>query len=61
MVEDDEGPAASDVGGIIGKTLGLKPLDFGFKFTETRIDFVGQFLVALMLRCQAVELGLDGV
>src|SRR6266851_10091127 len=47
MIEDDKGPATRDVGGVIGLTLGLKPLDLGFKLAETRIDFVGQFLRAL--------------
>src|SRR6267378_265900 len=27
MVEDDEGPTTGDVGGIVGLTLGLQPLD----------------------------------
>ena len=44
MVEDDESPAARDVGGIIGLPLGLQPLDLGLKLAETRIDFVRQFL-----------------
>ena len=44
MVEDDKGPATGDVGGIVGLTLGLQPLDLGLKLAETRIDFVGQFL-----------------
>src|SRR5882724_13634638 len=61
MVEDDKGPAAGDVGGIIGLTLGLKPLDLGLEFAETRIGFVGQFLRVLMLLRQAVELGLCGI
>ncbi len=50
MVEDDEGSATRDVGGVVGLTLGLKPLDLGLKLAETRVDFVRQFLVALMLR-----------
>ena len=61
MVEDDESPATRDVGGVIGLTLGLQPLDLGLKLAETRIDFVGQFLGALMLLRQAVELGLRGI
>ena len=61
MIEDDKGPATRDVGGVIGLTLGLKPLDLSFKLAETRIDFVGQFLRALMLLRQAVELGLRGI
>ena len=59
MVEDDKGPATGDVGGIVGLTLGLQPLDLGLKLAETRIDFVGQFLGALMLRRQTVELSLS--
>src|SRR6267378_3707514 len=55
MVEGDKGPAAGDVGGIIGLTLGLKPLDLGLKLAETRINLIRQFLVAFMLRRQAVE------
>src|SRR5216684_4805081 len=34
MVEDDKGPATSDVGGIIGLTLCLKQLDLGLKLAE---------------------------
>src|SRR5713226_3147723 len=56
MVEDDKGPATRDVGGVVGLTLGLKPLDLGFKLAEARIDIIGQFLGALMLLRQAVEL-----
>src|SRR5882762_577069 len=48
MIEDDKGPAAGDVGGIIGLTLGLKPLDLGLKLAETRINLIRQFLVAFM-------------
>src|SRR5712671_704009 len=61
MVEDDKGPATGDVGGIVGLTLGLKPLDLGLKLAETRINLIRQFLVALVLRRQAVELGLRGI
>src|SRR6266581_4230173 len=50
MVEDDKGSTTGDVGGIVGLTPGLQPLDLGFKLAKTRIDFVGQFLVALVLR-----------
>src|SRR5713226_1113937 len=39
MIEDDKGPATRDVGGVIGLTLGLKPLDLGFKLAENRVDF----------------------
>jgi hypothetical protein len=42
-------------------TLRLKPLDLGFKLAETRIDIIRQFLGALMLLRQAVELGLCGI
>jgi hypothetical protein len=61
MVEDDKGPAACDVGRVVGLTLGLKPLDLGFEFAETRINLIGQFFDALMLLRQAVELGLCGI
>src|SRR5882757_11085632 len=40
MIEDDKGPALRDIGGVVGLTLGLMPLDFGLKLAETRIDFV---------------------
>jgi hypothetical protein len=60
MVEDDEGSATRDVGGVIGLTLGLQPLDLGLKLTEARIDFGGQFLVVLMLLRQAIELAPHG-
>src|SRR6266581_5753820 len=53
MVEDDKGPATGDVSGVVGLTFRLKPLDLGLKLAETRIDFVGQFLDALMLLRQA--------
>ena len=53
MVEDDEGAAPRDVVGVIGLTHRLKPLDLGFKLAETRIDFIGQFLGALMLLRQS--------
>jgi hypothetical protein len=36
-VEDDKSPATRDVGGVIGETLDLQPLDLGFKLAETRI------------------------
>src|SRR5260221_236766 len=49
MVEDDEGPTTRNVRGVIGLTLRLKPLDLGFKLAEARIDFIGQFLGALVL------------
>src|SRR5258705_5963882 len=61
MVEDNKSPAARDISGVVGQTFGLKSLDLGFKLAETRVDFVGQFLVALMLRRQAVELTLHGI
>src|SRR6266849_2740618 len=38
MVEDDKGPATGDVGGIVGLTLGLTPLDLGLEFAETSVN-----------------------
>src|SRR5258705_4864992 len=40
MIEDDKGPTTGDVGGIVGLTLGIQPLDLGFKLAEARIDFI---------------------
>jgi hypothetical protein len=34
MVKDDKGPATRGVDGVIGLTLGLKPLDLGFKLAD---------------------------
>ena len=54
MVEDDESPAARDVGGVVGLPLGFQPLDLGLKLAETRIDIVGKFLGRS--RCCSVRL-----
>ncbi len=54
-------PATRDVGGLVGLTLCLKPLDLGLELAETRIDIIRQFFGALISLRQAVELGLCGI